>query len=75
MPTYTFRHLKTGKESSEFMSISEMESFLKIHPELEAACGAPGIGYNFHRIKPDEGFRDRLREMQKKHPGNTINVT
>ena len=75
MPTYTLRDKKTGKETELFMSISEMEQYEKDHPEIEVACGAPRLGYHINRMKPSEDFRDRLREMKKHHPGNTINIT
>lgn len=74
MPTYTLKHKKTGKEITKFMSISEMIQYEKDHPEFEVQCGTPGIGYNFNRQKPNDGFRDRLREIKKSYPRNTIDV-
>jgi len=74
LPTYTIRNKKTGKEHDEFMSISEMETYIKDHPEEEVMCGAPRIGYTFNRLKPDQGFKDRLREIKKAHPLGNVNV-
>jgi len=56
------------------MTISEMEVYQKKHPNHEVLCGLPIIGYRMHRAKPAEWFRDRLREIKKKFPKNTINV-
>ena len=74
LPTYTIRNKKTGKEINKTMTISEMGEYENAHPEEEVMCGLPMVGYNFTRIHPSEDFRDRLREMKKKHPGNTINI-
>lgn len=73
MPTYTFRHKKTGEEKSEFMSISEMEKFKKKNPDWECMCGAPVMGYSILVRKPDLNFRDLLKNMKKKNIRSTIN--
>ena len=71
MPTYTFR--KGKKEWSEFMTISEMEQYLKDNPDIEmGVSGAPMIGYHTLRQKPDSWFRDKMKAIKKHHPGNTI---
>lgn len=74
MPTYNIKNKKTGKITTETMTISEMEAFEKANPDKEVMCGAPILGYNYSRMKPSDDFRDRLREMKKKHPGNNINI-
>jgi hypothetical protein len=80
MPTYYVRNKKTGEYVlAKEMTISEMEKYekelKKAAPGFEIACGAPGIGYSFNRLKPSQGFRDRLRDIKKSHPGSTINVS
>ena len=44
--------------------------------EVNQSLATPyhGDPWHFAGKKPDEGFRDRLREIKKKHRGNTINV-
>lgn len=78
MPTYYVRNKKTGKYVVVLeMTISEMEKFEKKElkgTDLEIAAGAPGIGYSFNRLKPSEGFRDRLRDIKRSHHGSTIDV-
>lgn len=41
MPTYSFRDKQTGEEFDVFMSISELDTFLENHPELEKLLSAP----------------------------------
>lgn len=77
MPTYNVIHKKTKKVKQLFMSISEMLEWEKTHPTYEVLCGSPlihsgtGLG-NLKATKTDEGFKDRIREMSKKNPGNTL---
>ncbi|MDR3503004.1 MAG: hypothetical protein P4L79_10535 [Legionella sp.] len=59
------------------MKISEYDAFLEANPHLEAGvCGTPAIGdpHQLGLIKPNEGFRDILRNMKHKHQGSTINT-
>ena len=42
--------------------------------KLQLATPAIGDPWHFTGKKPDEGFRDRLREIKKHHRGNTIDV-
>jgi hypothetical protein len=78
MPNYWVRNKKTGKYVAVLsMTISEMETFEKKElkgTDLEIAAGAPGIGYSFHRMKPSDGFKDRLRDIKRSHPGSTIDI-
>lgn len=70
MPTYLFRDKNTGKEWEEFMGISAADKYLEENPHIERLVnGVPGIASGvMHgaKSKPDEGFRDILREMKKK---------
>ena len=77
MPTYVFRHKDTGEEFSQFMSMSELDTYLKENPHIEqGVAGFSGIGDPIRtgRQKPDQNFRDLLREMNKKHKGAGINT-
>lgn len=67
MPTYSFRNEKTGEEFTEFMSISDREKFLSENAHItQLVNGAPLISSGVN-LKPDQGFRDLLKEMKKKH--------
>lgn len=66
MPTYNFVDTSTKEEFSLPMKMSERENFLIKNPHLQQILTSPvalhsGRGFQ----KPDEGFRDVLREMKK----------
>ena len=70
MPTYTFINTETGDVVTEIMSIKEREKFLKKNPHYQQQIvSAPAIGDSIKMglRKPDDGFRDRLREIKKTH--------
>lgn len=75
MPTYLFKNKNTGEEKEEFMSISERDKFLADNPEYEQLVnGAPSIGFHMLTRKPDQGFRDKLKEIKRKHKYSNINT-
>jgi hypothetical protein len=68
MPTYSFRNTETEEVFDKFMSIAAREQYLIDNPLLETVVTAPGVtGELTSRMKPDQGFRDVLREIKKKH--------
>ena len=68
MPTYRFLNNETGEEFEDFMSISALEVFLFENPNLtQLVNGAPMISSGRGMSKPDQGFRDLLKEMKKKN--------
>jgi hypothetical protein len=68
MPTYGFRNNNTGEEFEEFMSISALDDYLKTNSHLtQLVNGAPMIASGRGMNKPDNGFRDLLKDMKKKH--------
>lgn len=68
MPTYKFLNNQTGEEFEEFMSISSMEEYLKNNPHItQLVNGAPLIHSGRGFGKPDQGFRDLLKDIKKKH--------
>ena len=78
MPTYRFVNEK-GEEFEEFMTISALDNYLKENPNLtQLVNGAPMISSGRGGSKPDQGFRDLLKDMKKKHSGgftrSTINT-
>lgn len=69
MPTYTFIDKNDGSEITEFMSILELDRFLRKNKNLEQVIGAPAIGDSVRLglKKPDRAFTDHLKEMKKNH--------
>lgn len=68
MPTYAFRDNNTGEEWQDFMSISALDEFLATNPHItQLVNGAPMISSGRGMGKPDQGFRDLLKDMKKKH--------
>ena len=68
LPTYAFHNTKTGEEFEDFMSISQLETFLEENPDIvQLVNGAPMIGSGRGMGKPDQGFRDLLKDTKKKH--------
>jgi hypothetical protein len=68
MPTYKFVNNETGEEFEEFMSISTLDGYLKENSNLtQLVNGAPMIASGRGIGKPDQGFRDLLKDMKKKH--------
>jgi hypothetical protein len=79
MPIYTFAD--TTKEPEEFMEltmkIAELDQFKLDNPHLQQRIvRAPSIG-DAHRlglIKPDDGFRDVLKNVKHHHKKDNINT-
>jgi hypothetical protein len=68
MPTYKFLNNDTGEEHEEFMSISALDEYLKNNSQItQLVNGAPAISSGRGMRKPDNGFRDLLKDMKKKH--------
>ena len=66
MPTYKFLNNDTGEEHDDFMSISALDQYLKDNPNItQLVNGAPLIHSGRGLAKPDQGFRDILRNMKK----------
>lgn len=66
MPTYKFLNNDTGEEHNEFMSISALDQYLKDNPNItQLVNGAPLIHSGRGLSKPDQGFRDLLKNMKK----------
>lgn len=76
MPTYRFLNNETGEEFEDFMSISALDDYLKENPQLtQMINGAPLISSGRGMGKPDEGFRDILREVKKNNSKGTSRST
>ena len=76
MPTYIIQDVKSGKQEEMFMTISEMMTYLANNPNKKQVIGSPMIvsGVASARMKPDDGFRDVLKEIKGKHRKSTINT-
>lgn len=67
MPTYSFRNVDTQEVFDKFMKMSEKDQYLTDNPQLESIISAPAMIDQTSTMKPDNGFRDLLRDMRKKH--------
>lgn len=74
MPSYTFKDKKTGKEFDDYMSISEMEEFLKknkhisqVIKSINIVSGVQGVSY-----KNDQGWKDNLSRIAEAHPKSPL---
>lgn len=68
MPTYTFFNKDTGEVFDKVLKMADRDQYLSENPHLETRPTAPGVnGELGSRMKPDQGFRDVLREIKKKH--------
>ena len=58
------------------MSSSEMEKYLQDNPNKERAPVSPPIvsGVASARMKPDQGFRDVLRNIKHQNPRSNVNT-
>lgn len=75
MPLYTVRNIETQESKDIILKWSEREQYLIDNPGWEfIITGAPSIGdpVKLGITRPDEGFKDRLREIHKNTPGSTI---
>ena len=66
MPTYKFLNNETSEEYEEFMTISALEVYLQEHPSVtQLVHGAPALVSGRGMGKPDNGFRDVLKQIKK----------
>lgn len=73
MPTYTFENTDTGERCDKIMSMAERQEYLDNNPNIkQLILRAPAIGDSVRLglKKPDEGFRDVLKNVKKHHPGS-----
>ena len=77
MPTYTFRKRGTEAEWTMELTMAQRELYLQTNPDVEQLIvAAPGLvdPIGIGRKKPDDGFRDVLREIKRKHRGSNVNT-
>lgn len=78
MPTYDFKNKETGEVFTKIMSIADMDQYIKDNPDVERYYASAPAAVDPTRIggvrKPDEGFRDILKNIHSKHRGSKINT-
>jgi|688.fasta_scaffold713190_2 hypothetical protein len=79
MPNYSFRNVIDGTEYELDLTMSEREQYLKDNKDtvIQIIARAPSLGDSVKLgiRKPDQGFRDVLREIKKAHPrGGGVNT-
>jgi hypothetical protein len=76
MPLYRLTDTSTGETEEHFLSWNALQEFLSENPTKQLLPAAPAIVSGVSgRLKPDEGFKDVLRNIKSKHRGSTIDVT
>jgi len=73
MPTYTFQNNDTGEIFERVMPMSELDSFKESNPHLSTIIQTSKF-ISGHNIKPDSGFREVLKNIQKNNRGANINT-
>lgn len=82
MPFYDYHCETCGQDFEINMSISKRnepinEECSRSDCSLKLQISTPSIGYDNFSItgkKPDEGFRDKLREIKRNVPGAHVNT-
>ena len=74
MPTYNFHNIKTDKKWTEYMSISEMEEFIKkkhikllMPTQLNIVSSVGNID-----SKTDGGWKEVLSKVSEAHPASNL---
>jgi len=74
MPIYSFENIKTGKEFTEHLTMSELDAYLKknknirqVFTSLNIVGGVSGLTY-----KQDGGWKDNLQRIAEAHPGSPL---
>jgi hypothetical protein len=73
MPTFSFTNTETNEEFDQFFSSwRTKDEYLEANPHITQRITTFAVSYNDAR-KPDEGFRDILRDI-KKGSGKGANI-
>lgn len=75
MPKYILKDATTGEQSELWGSWEELKAHLAENPNLSTVIGAPKItsggSITDNTNKLPEGFKDKLRDIKRKHPGSS----
>ncbi|NDG30608.1 hypothetical protein EB118_11125 [bacterium] len=77
MPTYSFRNILTGEEFDQIMSIKKLDQYKIDNPDFEQLLGTPSIGdpVRLGLKKPDDTFRDILKQIKKNNDSRRVRST
>lgn len=73
MPTYTFENTENGERFDKILSMAERQEYLEKHPNIKQLIVSPpsiGDSVRLGLRKPDDSFRDVLKNVKKHHPGS-----
>lgn len=77
MPNYSMRNNQTQEEFEVTLKYSELETYLKENPHIKqiftrfpGTCDSIRLGIR----KPDDNFRDVLRNVRHHHKKDSINT-
>lgn len=77
MPIYSMRDNETQEEFEVTLKYSELEQYLKDNPKIQQIFTKfPGFGdpVRLGLKKPDDGFRDVLKNVRHHHKKDSINT-
>lgn len=78
MPTYTFRNNETQEVYDlVFSSFSKKDKYLEDNPnvqQIHTSCPSIGDPIRLGIRKPDDAFRDKLKDIKRAHRGSTVNT-
>jgi len=75
LPLYDFLNTDTGEQFSQFMKISEKESFLESNPHIKSQIlGAPSLarGSSTTGFRNDNGWNENLARIAEAHPTSAL---
>ena len=73
MHTYTFENTENGERFDRILSMAERQEYLDQNPNIkQLIVNAPALGDSVRLglRKPDDAFRDVLKNVKKHHPGS-----
>lgn len=77
MPIYSVRNKETQEEFEVSLKYSELNQYLNDNPNIQqifTKFPATGDSIRLGIKRPDEGFRDVLRNVQHHHKKDSINI-
>lgn len=75
MPLYRIIDIQSDEIEEHLCSWNSIQELLANSPNKKLLPAAPAIVSGVSgRLKPDEGFRDVLRNIKSKHRGSTLDV-
>lgn len=78
MPTYRFLNTETNEEYDLFMSMTELDNYIRENNNVKQLLTTPTPTCDPTRVgvttKPDSNFRDVLKNIKSKFHKSTINT-